>query len=339
MMFALGKHLLDSTIFALLVGVLTLVFRRRGPETRYALWLLATAKFLLPVELISLVGSRLAGLLQASHVSHAAPVLFLRWVTPSALPLPAKAVSTGLLELLLVVWLVGCLVMLITWLPRLWRTPDLSESRDDPLQKFIQRLAQRVGLRQAVTLRFSDSIAGPLLFGFRKPIIMLPTGLSGKLSSRELQSVILHELAHAKRKDNWTAAFSHGVTCIFWFYPLLWWIEQRLHRERESACDEIVVRCGAAPGDYVAGILKVCRLQLSEGFAGVSGVCRSNLKNRMEAIMSFSAVSTVTPGPKRLLGSLVAAVFLVPMLAGFLAPTGAYGRKRLNFAKLFAGTG
>jgi hypothetical protein len=227
--------------------------------------------------------------------------------------------------------------VLATWLSRVRKAPEFSECRDNALGKCLQGLKQRVGLRQPVTIRFSDSIAEPVLFGFRKPIVVLPTGLAGKLSSAELESVILHELAHAERRDNWTAAFAHVVTCIFWFYPFLWWIERCLHRERELACDEMVVRYGAAPGDYVAGILKVCRLQLAENVAGVSGVCRSNLKNRMEAIMSFSAESMPTPTPKTLLGGLVAAVFLVPILFGFFfAPIGSAARALDQ--SFFAGT-
>jgi beta-lactamase regulating signal transducer with metallopeptidase domain len=318
MMLALGKHLLESTIFALFVGALTLILRRRGPATRYMLWLLAAATFLLPGETISLLGSKLAELLPVSHVSQPLPMLLASWVTPSTISVPPQTANTDVLNyVLLLVWLLGCVLMLVAWLPKLWRAPEFSDSRDSSLLEYLQRLQQRIGLRQAVTLRFSDSIAEPVLVGFRKPIVVLPTGLAGKLSSPELESVVLHELAHAKRKDNWTAALAHVVTCTFWFYPLLWWIEQRLHRERELACDEMVVCYGADSRDYVAGILKVCRLQLTENVAGVSGVCRSNLKDRMEAIMSFSAERMSRPAPKTLLGGLVAAVFLVPILIGF----------------------
>lgn len=338
MMLALGKHLLESTVFALFVGVLTVLFWRRGAATRYILWLLAVADFLLPSETISLLGSRLAQLLPASHASRTAPVLLTPWVAPSTISLPPQAANTSVLNyFLLLVWLLGCLVMLATWLPKLRKAPEFSDCRDNALEECLERFQRRIGLRQLVTLRFSDSIAEPVLFGFRKPIVVLPTGLAGKLSSAELESVILHELAHAKRRDNWTAAFSHVVTCIFWFYPFLWWIERRLHRERELGCDEMVVRYGAAPGDYMAGILKVCRLQLTENVAGVSGVCRSNLKNRMEAIMSFSAESMPTPTPKTLLGGLVAAVFLVPILVGFFfAPMGSAAR--VPEESSFAGT-
>jgi beta-lactamase regulating signal transducer with metallopeptidase domain len=338
MMLSLGKHLLESTIFALFIGALTLMLRRRGPATRHMLWLLAAATFLLPGETISLLGSKLAQLLPTSHVSQSLPMVLAPWVAPSTISVPPQTADTGVLNyVLLLVWLLGCVLMLTAWLPKLWTAPHFSDSRDNGLHESLQRLQQRLGLRQAVTLRFSDSIAEPALVGFRKPIIVLPTGLAAKLSAAELESVVLHELAHAKRRDNWTAAFSHVMTCIFWFYPLLWWIERRLRRERELACDEIVVRYGAAPGDYVAGILKVCRLQLCEGVAGVSGVCRSNLKDRMEAIMSFSAERMSRPAPKALLGGLVAAVFIVPILIGFFfAP--ARSAARVLDQSSFAGT-
>jgi bla regulator protein blaR1 len=326
MMLALGKHLLESTIFALFVGILTFIFHRRGPATRHLLWLLAAANFLLPSRIISLLGSRLAQLLPARHVSQAIPGLLTRWVAPATISLPPQTENPSLLSsLLLLVWLLGCAVMLSTWLPKLWSAPGCSDSVDGVLQQCVQRLAQRLGLRQPVTLRFSDSISEPVLFGFRKPVAVLPTGLAGKLSSEELESVILHELAHAKRKDNWAAAFSHVVSCIFWFYPIVWWIEQRLHRECEFACDEMVVCYGAAPDDYAAGILKICHLQLSEDVAGVSGVCGLKLKDRMEAIMSFSVESFLRPIPKTLVGALVAAAFLIPMVFGFFAP-GTYGQ-------------
>lgn len=328
MTLALGRHLLESTVFALFVGVLTVLVWRRGPATRYILWLLAVADFLLPSETISLLGSRLAQLLPASHASRTVPVLLAPWVAPSTISLPPQLANTSVLNyFLLLAWLLGGLVMLATWLPKLRRAPGFSDCRDNALEECFERLQRRIGFGQRVTLRYSDSIAEPVLFGFRKPIVVLPTALAGKLSSAELESVVLHELAHAKRRDNWTAAFSHVVTCLFWFYPFVWWIERRLHRERELACDEMVVRYGAAPGDYMAGILKVCRLQLTENVAGVSGVSRSNLKNRMEAIMSLSAESAPAPAPKTLLGGLVAAVFLVPILVGFFfAPMGSAAR-------------
>jgi len=156
--------------------------------------------------------------------------------------------------------------------------------------------------------------------------VTIPKGLSARLSPCELEAVVLHELAHAKRWDNWTGAFVHALACVFWFHPLLWWIERHLHCERELACDEMVVRYGAAPGDYVAGILKVCRFHLSESIAGVSSVSGSNLKNRVEVIMSLSTGAPVPRFPGVLVGILIAIMTIIPMMMGLMAVPNVYGQ-------------
>src|SRR5260370_9943218 len=157
-------------------------------------------------------------------------------------------------------------------------------------------------------------------------MVILPRDISQRLSSAELEAVLLHELAHAKRRDNWTAAFVHALTCVFWFYPLVLWIEWRLNRERELACDEMVVRGDTASEDYVAAILKICRFHLSGDFAGVSGVSRSNLKKRMEVIMSLSSRMPVPQVPKFLIGTLIAITTIVPMMMGLIAVANVYGQ-------------
>lgn len=163
MILALGKHLLESTIFALFVGALTLSFRRCGPATRYMLWFLAAANFLLPTGMISVLGSRLAELLPASHVSQTVPVLLIQWVAPSTISVPPQAANTSVLNyFLFLVWLLGCLVMLAAWLPKLWKAPEFSDCRANTLEECLERLQRRVGLRQPVTLRFSGSIAEPV---------------------------------------------------------------------------------------------------------------------------------------------------------------------------------
>ena len=187
-----------------------------------------------------------------------------------------------------------------------------------------------MGLQRGVRLRLTDTIGEPALAGFRKPVVLIPAGLAGKLSAEELESVILHELAHAKRWDNWTAALAHAVSCVFWFYPVSWWIERQLRIERELACDEMVIRSGAAAADYVAGILKVCRFSVSGEVAGVSGVCGSSLKDRMEAIMSLSSNMGYLRGPKWLFGILVAGITVAPLLVGLLVPSSARTRRTVS---------
>src|SRR4029450_9954783 len=76
------------------------------------------------------------------------------------------------------------------------------------------------------------------------------------------------------------------VAAIFWSHPLVWWIERRMIDERERACDEAVIRAGKRPADYAEGILAVCRWSLESPVMFVSGVSGSDLRIRIETILT-----------------------------------------------------
>lgn len=326
MIFAVVRHLVESTIFVLVVALFCRYLKRRGAASRHLLWLAASAKFLVPLALFSWLGSALGGILPLPQVSPGFGVVVSNWVAPPATAEALKLVPGGIGEILLVIWALGCIVTFGLWLPKLWlRLEDFRSAKELPPEEFL-RLKQRIGLRRDVKFQLSSSVEEPSLAGFRTPTVLIPSGLPGKLSPAELESVILHELAHAKRRDNWTAAFAHAMTCLFWFYPVLWWIEKQLRRECEAACDETVVACGTEPDDYVAGILKVCRYRLNEGVAGICGACHPNLKNRMEVIMSLSPPASTPKTSKALLAAPVAIFFLAPFLGGFLTAPAFHGR-------------
>ena len=326
MIFALGRHLFESTIFALLAGILTLALHKRGAATRHALWFIAVVKFAVPVAALSVLGLKLQNLLPHSVLPPSAPLRLASFLAYQGAATQLPSAQSTPFHPFVVVWLAGALVMLAVWLPKLFAPlrPSYSSGQFD--ERILSPLMERIGLRREVHIRLSGSNVEPALTGFWRPVITIPDTLPAKLSESELEAVILHELAHAQRLDNWTGAFAHVLACIFWFYPLLWWIERRLYREREHACDEIVVRSGVAPEEYVAGILKVCRFHLNSGVAGVSAVSSSNLKKRMEIIMSLSASTNLPRIPKIVLGSLITAMTIVPVVIGLASPAMANGQ-------------
>jgi bla regulator protein blaR1 len=322
-MIALARHLADSTAFALIVGLLCFCMPRRGPAARHTLWLIAAAKFLLPLAFFSWLGESLREFLPRARVSAEVPRVLSRWVIPPAVLQPHDAIATSWSHLLIVIWVTGTVLALGLWFSKLWASQVAPGGLGEPEKVAFSRLKKRVDVSRDVQLSFSNTVPEPALTGFWKPTVLIPVGLVRELSGAELESVILHELAHAKRWDNWAAAFAHAVTCIFWFYPLLWWIEKRLRRERELACDEMVIRCGAAPDDYLVGILKVCRFHLSEAVPGISGVCGSNLKARMEAIMSVSSEGRFLRAPRVLVGGLIGVIVGIPLAIGLATASNA----------------
>jgi beta-lactamase regulating signal transducer with metallopeptidase domain len=317
-MIAVGRHLLDSTAFALLVGVVCWCMRRRGAATRHTLWMIAVMKFAVPTALFFWAGERLRGLFPPAPAPTVLPAVLSRWAIYPAVSDASTSVPNTSFHPLVLFWLTGAALALGLWLPKLRTSWNSSESAEDFEQRAFVRLKELVGVGKHVQLRFCGALAEPLLAGFLNPVVMIPSGLVRQLSPAELDSVILHELSHAKRRDNWTAAFAHAITCVFWFYPLLWWMEKRLHQERELACDEMVIRSGAAVDDYVAGILKVCEFRLNEDVAGISAVSGSNLKNRMEVVMSLSSQGPLPHIPKALVAILAAGIVSLPLGIGLV---------------------
>jgi beta-lactamase regulating signal transducer with metallopeptidase domain len=89
--------------------------------------------------------------------------------------------------------------------------------------------------------------------------LVWPEQLSGRLDDEQIEAMMTHKLVHARRVDNLTAALHMLVEAVFWFYPLVWWMERRLIEDREHTCDEAVVELGGNPDVYAESLLKTCR--------------------------------------------------------------------------------
>jgi hypothetical protein len=90
------------------------------------------------------------------------------------------------------------------------------------------------------------------VIGFFAPRILIPDWLLTRLTPGELDQIVLHEAEHLRRRDDWTNLLQKLWLVVFPLNPALWWMEYRLCREREMACDEGVVKLTHAPRAYAA---------------------------------------------------------------------------------------
>ncbi|MFZ0338645.1 MAG: M56 family metallopeptidase [Terracidiphilus sp.] len=104
--------------------------------------------------------------------------------------------------------------------------------------------------RHPVELCATSKLDRPSVIGFLAPRILIPDWLCARLTPRELEQVVLHEAEHLRRRDDWTNLFQKLALVLFPLNPALAWIEGRLCREREMACDEGVVHRTQAPHAY-----------------------------------------------------------------------------------------
>jgi beta-lactamase regulating signal transducer with metallopeptidase domain len=99
-----------------------------------------------------------------------------------------------------------------------------------------------------VRLLISESARVPAAIGFRNPAIVLPAWTLQELPADELKPILIHEMAHLRRRDDWTNLLQKTMRALLFFHPAVWWIDTRLSMEREMACDDAVVAAtGNAP--------------------------------------------------------------------------------------------
>jgi hypothetical protein len=107
------------------------------------------------------------------------------------------------------------------------------------------------GSRRVLLCR-SVEVDRPSVVGFFAPRILVPAGLLDRLTPAELEQIVLHEMEHIRRGDDWTNLLQKLSLVLFPLNPVLIWIERRLCLERELACDDRVLRATGARKAYAA---------------------------------------------------------------------------------------
>ncbi len=123
----------------------------------------------------------------------------------------------------------------------------------------LQTLLQTAPDGRIAELCVSDEIARPGVLGFFRPRILVPPALIQNLSTQELQQVVLHEMEHLRRADDWTNLLQKIALVLFPLNPVLLWVERRLCVERELACDDRVLLSNGQRKAYA-----ICLTRLAE---------------------------------------------------------------------------
>ena len=109
-----------------------------------------------------------------------------------------------------------------------------------------------------VSIRQSDAVAVPMVWGLFRPVILLPADADEWEPERQ-HAVLLHELAHIQRQDWLMQTIAQITYAVYWFNPLLWFAVRRMQAEAERACDDHVLNAGHQSTDYAQHLLDIVR--------------------------------------------------------------------------------
>ena len=302
--------------------LMTLALRRASAAARHAVWALALLSLLalpflssvlpswrmpVPAMLLPMTPSldaplerdEIAPKLAAGPKAKAPTSAGAPTTSPQG-PLPSSALS----ELTLIqssmswqawivsIWLAGFALFATRILVGLVRSRiavrSAQEIKDPSWKLLCEEIADQFGIAQRVRLLQSPRASLPVTCGFFRSSVLLPESANEWAVDRR-RSVLLHEMAHVKRRDR-LVQFLGQLTCAaHWCNPAVWFAARELRRESERACDDLVLHAGTRPSEYAHDLLDMSRalaMTPAPTLAAVTLAHRSRLEERLLAILN-----------------------------------------------------
>lgn len=194
---------------------------------------------------------------------------------------------------------------------------------DDPRWTALRHdLADRLDLPEAPALVESDRVQMPFACGVWRSTIVLPAH-AARWPDERRQVVLLHELAHVRRRDVLGQQLGRVACAVYWFHPLVWSAARKLRAESERACDDLVLSCGARASDYASHLLDILTAARGAG-APATALPMARAKEFEGRLLAILDARRQRRGPGRLqsVGLLagLAAIFLSVAAAAPSAP-------------------
>jgi GWxTD domain-containing protein len=246
-----------ATIAALLAAILATT---RSARARYAAASLAMCALLVSF------GVTLFHLTPSWHaLSPARNSIVLPWnnrAAPADIPeAPLRRVADllpGLLPRLAPFWMAGVILFYLRHLAGWAMTRRMRRTgvcrAPDFWQERLNALARRLRLARPVVLLESCLAGIPVVIGHARPVILMPVGLLAGLPAWQVESILLHELAHIRRCDYLVNLLETSVENLLFYHPVVWWISGVIRAEREHCCDDVAVALSGGAHLYAVAL-------------------------------------------------------------------------------------
>lgn len=124
----------------------------------------------------------------------------------------------------------------------------------DGWQQRLNHLATRMRLTRPVSMLESCFAEAPVVMGWLRPVILVPIGLLAGMPASQLETILLHELAHIRRRDYLANLLQMVVEGFLFYHPAIWWISSVIRTERENCCDDLVVATHGNAHEYATAL-------------------------------------------------------------------------------------
>ncbi len=292
------KEMILSSILFFIVLSLTLILRKQSPFLKLGLWVLLLIRLIVPPDLtfpysgsqllhqITGFGKRL-NMQQISNPIESdlervteripefpAPIHLTdqnqienSYLTAPTQDSPFKQRNLSLNFVLFVGWMLGIVILFFIYLRKLiiYHRVVAGASRIEEYHicEIFEYWKDRFRIKRSVRLVSSSVGLSPFTMGILKPVIFLPQRLLQSQDKDTIESVVAHEMAHVKHFDDLWIKIQGLIQVIYFFHPVVWIANSRIHLLRECFCDRVVLSSNSlSPDKYGKGLLSVLKLNL-----------------------------------------------------------------------------
>lgn len=154
-------------------------------------------------------------------------------------------------------------------------------------EQWLQQMSNKLGIKQKVALLESGLAKVPMVVGHLKPVILIPVGLFTALSTDQVEAILMHELAHIRRRDYLVNLLQNLVEIVFFFNPAVLWVSQLIKTEREHCCDDMALAQNAGKASYIRALVSCEEYQQSvPAYAMAFPGQKNHLVDRVKRMMT-----------------------------------------------------
>ena len=314
---------LKVTLFLSIAAALALALRRASAASRHLVWTLALcATLALPVLSLALPVCNVPILSSFPSPPTGTRVIIIgnsaAGPTNPQIVAASNAWQSAVPAWILFLWVVGSMLLVARMAVgevRVRKVADRSRRfQTISASSILENASRRLQVYRSVELRTSTETAIPFTRGIFHAAIILPQA-SREWPQRHLEFVVVHELAHVRRNDYLTQVLAQVTCALFWFHPFVWIAAAQTRKERECACDDVVLSVGHRAADYAEFLLALgrCLQKLNPMWSTTVAIAQpSHLEVRMKALLDSKLNHRLLPASRVLFAAVIAFALLVP---------------------------
>ena len=185
--------------------------------------------------------------------------------------------------------------------------------------RFMQ-ICKSLEIKGSVEFLESARVKGPLLLAYMKPAVIIPAGMITMLPVSQIETILMHELYHLKRRDFLVNIMQLFVEGVLFYHPVVWIISGFIRSEREHCCDDMVLRETDNPVNYARALIHIAEQQQFTRLApGAVGSRKDQFYSRIKRILNYNTMKTNMRDKILSLSLLAGSIILLLTISGFSA--------------------